>query len=88
VRAKLFARHGDAVEGDALARASVALADQTDALNHRGRAHVDLAEVLRLGGRADEATTEVENALQAFEQKENDVSARRARALLEELAPA
>ena len=86
MRAKSLARTGAAADAELLARASLALAEQTDALNHRGRVLLDLAEVLRLDARVDEASKYLEDALGCFERKENDASARRARALLEELA--
>jgi DNA-binding SARP family transcriptional activator len=86
VRAKTRARAGSAGEAESLGRAAVELAEQTDALNHRGRVLLDLAEVLRLDDRVDEASTSVEQALSLFERKENDVSAQRARTLLAELA--
>jgi hypothetical protein len=45
------------------------------------------AEVLRHAARLDDAGAAVEQAVALFEQKGNTVAARRARALLLELAP-
>jgi len=45
---------------------------------------MDLAEVLELAGRAGEAQPVFEQALQLFERKGNAVSARKARAVLNE----
>jgi len=42
---------------------------------------LDLAEVLRLDDRADEASSHVTNAIGLLERKENDLGARHARAL-------
>jgi len=63
----------------------VGLGEPTDWLNLRGDTLMDLAEVLRLAGRADEAASAVEDALRLYEQKGTVVSARKARELLEEL---
>jgi hypothetical protein len=48
---------------------------------------MDLVEVLRVGGRGDEAVPVVADALRRYERKEVLPAAARARALLEELAP-
>jgi DNA-binding SARP family transcriptional activator len=81
VRAKARARAGEAAEAEALAREAVALAEGTDALNHHARVLLDLAEVLRLDDRADEASSHVAKAIGLLERKENDLGARHARAL-------
>jgi tetratricopeptide (TPR) repeat protein len=83
-RAKLLARGGRLEEGEALAREAVALAELTDFLVVHGDALVDLAEVLRLAGRGDEAVPALEDAIRLYDRKGNVVSSRRARALLEE----
>jgi DNA-binding SARP family transcriptional activator len=75
-------------EAEALAREAVALAEQTDFLVVHGDALMILADVLRLGDRADEAVPVVEKALRLYEQKENLVSAARAHAALERTGPA
>jgi tetratricopeptide (TPR) repeat protein len=84
VRAKILARRNEFAAAEELARGAVALAQQTDGLNSQGRALMDLAEVLELAGRAGEAQPVVENALHLFERKGNIVSARKARAVLDE----
>ena len=68
VRAKLLARSGDHDRAHQLARDAVVAAQSTDALNKRARVLLDYAEVLRLGGREDDAT---ELARRDYEQKEN-----------------
>ena len=82
VQAKLLARRGDTPEAEALAREAVALAAETDFLVLRADALMDLAEVLRVTGRDDEATPFVEQALELYEQKGHVVGADRARSAL------
>jgi tetratricopeptide (TPR) repeat protein len=84
-RAKVLARRGRP-EGEGLARKALGLAEPTDFLSMRGHALMDLAEVLRLAGRASEACSAVAEALQLYEQKGNTVAAREARAAQAELA--
>ena len=79
VRAKLLARRGEIEPAEALAREAVALASETDFLVLHADALMDLAEVLRVAGREDEATPVVEQALELYEQKGNVVGAERAR---------
>jgi len=88
VRAKLLARTVGVAEGETLAREAVKLARRTDAINLHARVLLDLAEVLRLGRRSEEAAGAVETAIRLLDRKENEVAARRARALLAELAVA
>ena len=49
---------------------------------------MDLAEVLRLAGRPDEAIATIREALGLFEQREDVVSAAHARVLIEDLTNA
>jgi hypothetical protein len=81
VRAKVLAHAGD-VAAPALARDAVTLAEATDLLNDHGNALLDLAEVLRIGGDADDADDAVRRALALFERKGNAASASKARARL------
>jgi tetratricopeptide (TPR) repeat protein len=85
VRAKLLARRGGVEEAERLARQATALAAGTDFLDGRAQAVADLAEVLRLAGRREEAAAEVEKALALYERKGNLVMAERARARLAKL---
>ncbi len=55
VRAKLLARSGDLDEAERLGREAVAMASETDYLESRAQALVDLGEVLRLAGRPQES---------------------------------
>jgi tetratricopeptide (TPR) repeat protein len=85
-RAMLLARRGDVESGEALGREAVDLALGTDRVDTQTDALMDLAEVLRIDGRADEAIPVVADALRRYEQKEVLPAAARARALLEELS--
>jgi DNA-binding SARP family transcriptional activator/tetratricopeptide (TPR) repeat protein len=82
VRAKLEARRGNTEAGETFAREGVALAERTDALNQHAKALLDLAEVLRTGGRTDEAASAAESALALYERKGNVPDAARARDVL------
>jgi tetratricopeptide (TPR) repeat protein len=84
-RALILARRGNFQEADRLAREAVAIAEATDWLNLRGDAQMALADVLRLAGRADDATEAARLALDRYEQKGNVVGAGWARDLLLEL---
>jgi class 3 adenylate cyclase/tetratricopeptide (TPR) repeat protein len=86
-RAMLLARRGNVEAGEALAREAVDLALRTDRVDTQTDALMDLAEVLRVGGRGVEAVPIVADALRRYEAKEVRPAAARARALLEELAP-
>ena len=57
-------------------------------LDHQGDAYADLAEVLLLTGKPDEAATALEQAHERYERKGNVASAQRAQARLEELRAA
>jgi class 3 adenylate cyclase/tetratricopeptide (TPR) repeat protein len=82
VRAKLLARQGDIGEAEALAREATALAAGTEDLELRAKAVTDLAEVLRLAGRAQESTAALQEALHLHERKGNVSAAAELRARL------
>jgi hypothetical protein len=69
-------------EAERLAREAVYLAGKTDQLDSRAEAHLDLAEVLLLGGRGRDAEHELERAISLYEEKGNEVGERNARRLL------
>jgi hypothetical protein len=73
---------------DRLAREAVAVCEETDMLDAQGDASADLAEVLLLGGSADEAAAALEHALARYERKGNLVSAQRVRTRLAALQDA
>jgi tetratricopeptide (TPR) repeat protein len=85
VQAKVLARCGQHREAEALAREAVALADSTETLVLHGNALSDLAEVLELAGRREEATSALREALERYERKEAIAPARQARERLAEL---
>ena len=84
-RAKVLARRGQPAEAKRLAREAVAVGGKTDMLDAQGDTYVDLAEVLSLAGRPQEATEALEQARARYEPKGNLVMARRVRARLAEL---
>lgn len=84
--AKLLARRGELQRAERLARETVRHAGQSDNLNSYGNALVDLAEVLHLNGRLEEALPAVHEAIRVYEQKGNLVSARMAREFLQNLS--
>jgi tetratricopeptide (TPR) repeat protein len=82
IRAIAMARRGELPEAERLAREAVYLAGRTDQLDPRAEAHLDLAEVLLLGGRGREAAHELDRAIPLFQEKGNEVGERNARRLL------
>ncbi len=84
VAAKLAARAGEFDRAEQLAREAVGLLADTDVLHERGRCSLDLAEVLTLAGRPEEAATALQEALDLFERKGNVVAAEQTRVLLAE----
>jgi class 3 adenylate cyclase/tetratricopeptide (TPR) repeat protein len=84
-RAKVLARHGEHIEAERLAREAIAICDQTDMLDAQGDVYADLAEVLLLADRAEEAAVTLEQALERYERKGNLVSAQRVHERLAEL---
>jgi class 3 adenylate cyclase/tetratricopeptide (TPR) repeat protein len=74
-RARLLARSGDYEQGIRLAESAVALIETTDALNDHAETFLDLAEVLRLSRRPDEALAAIERARGKFEAKGNIAAA-------------
>jgi class 3 adenylate cyclase/tetratricopeptide (TPR) repeat protein len=79
------ARHSDAEQ---LAREAVAISDRTDWLNGQGNALRDLAEVLDVAGRRNEAEASLVQALERYERKRNRAQAVQARERLAELRQA
>ena len=78
-RAKVLARRGEHAEAERLAREAVAIGEGTDVLNMQGDANADLAEVLLLSEKTDEAVAALEQALDRYERKGNLVMAGRTR---------
>ena len=82
--AMLLARRGQIEEGERLAREAVALALKTDRWDSQTDSLMDLAEVMRLAGRWDEAVAAVQDALERYEAKEVLSALRRTRRILEQ----
>ncbi len=87
VRARICARRGDVEEAVALGRHAVRISEPTDLLLVRADALFDLEEVMRLGGRQDDAQSAARAALELCELKGDAVSAARARSRLQAAAP-
>jgi tetratricopeptide (TPR) repeat protein len=85
VRAKLLARRGQHEEAEQLAREAVTIGEDTDMLDVQGDAFADLAEVLLLAGKPNEAAVALDQALERYERKGNRVSTHRAQTRLAEL---
>jgi tetratricopeptide (TPR) repeat protein len=88
VRAKVMARRGQLAEAEEEARAAVEMARPTDALGLRADAFMDLAEVLGLVGRTDEALPALDEAARLFDAKGNLAYLARAQAARAEMAAA
>ena len=88
VKAKVLARRGEHTVAQRLAREAVAAGEATDVLDAQGGAYADLAEVLQLAGKHDEAAVALEQALGRYERKGNLVSAQRVRTRLAQLRDA
>ncbi len=82
VRARVLSARGRHADAEALGREAASLAGETDDVNMRADALLDLAAVLRSLGQPEEAETHVRQALGIYEAKGNEVSAERTRALL------
>ena len=87
-RAKVLARRGQLDEAEALAREAMAIIETTEYVLYRADALTDLAEVLRLMNRSDEAATTAEQARRLYETKGNVAAVRNLDRLLDELPAA
>jgi predicted ATPase/class 3 adenylate cyclase len=85
VLAKVLARRGRAEDAEPTAREAVELAEMTDMLVLQGDAWVDLAEVLRLAGRQEEAVAALRSALERYGRKQHTVAIASVRRRLAEL---
>jgi ATP/maltotriose-dependent transcriptional regulator MalT len=84
-RGKVLARRGQAADGERLVREARDLIMRTEEPDVQGHVIMDLAQVLHLQGRTDEARAEVEQAIALFERKGNEAAAGAARARLRTL---
>jgi tetratricopeptide (TPR) repeat protein len=69
-------------EAEDLARSAVKFSRESDSLPLQGDTLVELAEVLRIAGKCEEALLAFEGALAAFQTKGDKVSAARVEALI------
>jgi ATP/maltotriose-dependent transcriptional regulator MalT len=83
VQAKVLARRGELEQGEHLAREAIAFVDGSDFLPVHADALIDLAEILRMRRRHNEARDVLEEACHLHTQKGNAVAAARARVLIE-----
>jgi tetratricopeptide (TPR) repeat protein len=82
IQATMLARQGEPEPAEALAREAVCLVEATEAVILHADTLLDLAEVLRLAGRNEEAAPFMAKALALYEHKGVVPSAARARRLL------
>jgi predicted ATPase/class 3 adenylate cyclase len=82
VRAKVLAHRGHMAEAEALARESVAIAEQTDFLQLRARSFMALGEILRRSGQSGDAQEAIGQAIRLFDRKGHKVGAEQALRLL------
>jgi tetratricopeptide (TPR) repeat protein len=87
-RAKVLARRGEHAEAERLAHEAVAIGAQTDLLDAQGDAYADLAEVLLLSAKPDEAAAALDQALARYQRKGNLASTQNARKRFAELQDA
>jgi DNA-binding SARP family transcriptional activator len=88
LRAKGVARQGAFGEADELTREALEVAAATDAVSQHAHVLTDAAEVLRLGGRVEEAAASAEEAIRLLEEKGNLAAGQEARSLLAALTGA
>ncbi len=85
IRAPIVARSGQPALAEELARTAVDMVLMTEAPNIKADALSELASVLHLCGKRDEARQAAGQAISLYDQKGNIVSANRQRALIEAL---
>jgi DNA-binding SARP family transcriptional activator/predicted negative regulator of RcsB-dependent stress response len=87
VRAKLLARRGSTEQAEDLAREAVRMTLITNNLNWHGSALLELADVLTVGDRPEEAKDVLREAVDTLDRKGSTVMANRARTRLKKLVP-
>ncbi|HEX3687355.1 MAG TPA: adenylate/guanylate cyclase domain-containing protein [Gaiellaceae bacterium] len=78
-RAKILARRGELEPAEALAREAVRIGEPSDLLSTRAEALCDLAEVLALSGRREDALAALDDGSELYERKGNVTALARAR---------
>jgi predicted ATPase/class 3 adenylate cyclase len=84
-RAKILARQGELDRAETLAREAVGIGEPTDLLGTRADTLCDLAEVLGLAGRQEEARAALDAAAELYERKGNVTAVRHTEARVREL---
>jgi tetratricopeptide (TPR) repeat protein len=84
-RAKVLGRRGQSEEAERLAREGVAVIEPTEYALYQADALTDLAEVLRLAGRTDEAATTARKARILYDRKGVTAASRKLQALIDGL---
>jgi tetratricopeptide (TPR) repeat protein len=79
VRGKCLAQTGELAEAERLVREAVAMLFESDSVDAQATASADLAEVLSLAGKHEEAVATATEALRLYEQKGNIAAALRLR---------
>jgi tetratricopeptide (TPR) repeat protein len=87
VRGMVLAQRGETAEGEQLVRNAIELLAPTGALVNKAQTMLDLAEVLELMGRRDEAVAAAEEAARFYAAKGVTAGVRLAEARVAELAP-
>jgi class 3 adenylate cyclase/tetratricopeptide (TPR) repeat protein len=85
VRGRVSARRGETADAERLVRAAVEFLAPTDALVGQAEVMLDLAEVLDLAGRPDEARAAARDAVRLYERKGADAGVRLAEARVAKL---
>ena len=88
VRAKLVARRGSFAEAEALALDAIRIIEAAQDPDSQGYAYIDLAKVIRMAGRGEDAMRAADEAAGRFDRKGNTESAARARRLKAEIQAA
>jgi hypothetical protein len=81
----VHAARGEFAEAERLAREAVALLTHAESLNFQGDAWLDLARVLRIAGKPEEAAHAAGEALALYEGKGNSPASASARAFIDGL---
>ena len=80
IRAPIVARAGNLAEAESLARSAVELSQHSDASQLQADTLSELAAVLKIAGRIDEARQSIDSAIAIYQAKGDIVSAARATA--------
>ena len=86
-RARVLAARGEFADAERLAREAVDLYAEAEAPNFQADTWMDLAKVLRMAGKLDEAAGAAHEALALYERKGNRPASASTRVFIDELAP-